>query len=60
MKLKQTANETFNLLHNIYGKHNRDLKALSQNDMRGCFKAQKARTEQYVASDGNHFEGGNM
>lgn len=34
-----------------------DLKAFSQNDVRGCFKA---RMEQYVTSDGNHSNGDNM
>jgi hypothetical protein len=60
MKLKQTSNETFNLLHDVYRKDNRDLKVLSQNDVRGCFKAQKARMEQCAGSDGYHFEGDNM
>jgi hypothetical protein len=43
----------------LYGKDSRDLKAFSQNDVRGCFKAQKAM-EQYLTSDGNRFDGANM
>jgi hypothetical protein len=39
----------------VYGKDSRDLKAFSQNDVRGCFKAQKTHMEQYVTSEGNHF-----
>lgn len=37
-----------------------DLKAFSQNDVSGCFMAQKAHVEQYVTSEGNHFDGDNM
>jgi hypothetical protein len=41
----------------VYGKDSRDSKAFSQNDARGCFKAQKAHMEEYVTSEGNHSEG---
>jgi len=34
------------------------LKALSQNGLRRCFEAWKARMERCIASDGNYFERG--
>jgi len=41
----------------VYGKDCRDLKGFSQNDVRGSFKTQKAHMEEYVTSEGNHFDG---
>jgi hypothetical protein len=36
------------------------LKALSQNDFRGCFKGWNAHMEECVASNGNYSEGDRM
>ena len=36
------------------------LKAMSQNDLRGCFEGPKAVMGRHVASGGNYCEGGYM
>jgi hypothetical protein len=49
VKLKKTATEAFNLLHEVHGEETREI---SQNDFGGCFKAVK----QHVGSNGDNYK----